>query len=158
MKKLDSLLASGAMKDSTTVPFAMRPKVDRKNMGPMVRGYVNAILEGYPFNDIDDVTERALQQMIRDCVGFYWRYRAVFEQVWNDPFGEYGERQAGRDFWLSRNKHRGFIANSDPFDDDEIWDILESGAIGFGPFAVMLTNDGEIDADFGGWYANGTET
>lgn len=156
MKKYNTLLASGACKDSSTTPIDERPEVDRKNLGPFVRGYVNAILAQFPLNDLGDITERALQQIIRDCVGFYWRNRKLFEPLWNDPFGEYSEKESGVDFYYSRNGlSGGYISHSDPFDDTDLtWECLEASAIGCGPFMLYLNDEDMVDvrSDPTGWY------
>lgn len=145
MKKLDSLLASGACKGSTTIPFVERPAVDRNNLGPFVRGYCNRALADLPFHDLEDIAEYALQQMIRDCVAFYWRNRKILEPLWGDPFVEYTEKQTGKDLFESRNNEPGFMKQVDPFEDNDdfAWDALHASAIGFGTWVLQEDPENE---------------
>lgn len=141
MKKLEILLSGGARKDTLKHAFHDRPKVDRTNLGPFVRGYVSQALMAFCFQDLDDLSEAALQQMVRDCIDFYWRNRELFEILWRDPQNEYSEKRAGKDFWLARNGEYGFLdhvlwlENSDPA--SGIWEQLETSAVGFGPFPLI---------------------
>lgn len=136
MQNLDILRQSGACLGSSSTPLDERPALDRATLGPFVGGYVKAALKPFPNSTIEDISEGALQQIVRDCVAFYWRNRLFLEPAWDDPFSDYTEFRTGRDFFLSRNGRRAFINRTDPFDESDdsvMWDALEASAIGFGP-------------------------
>jgi hypothetical protein len=164
MKKLKTLLAGGACKGSTTVPFGERPPVDRKNIGPLTRYYLETALSlSYPFHEIRDISERSLQQAIRDTVSFYWQNASILESLWEDPFLEYTEHNTGEDFWMSRNGIEGGFLKHAQWDDpeDSPWDLLHQSAfMSFGPRTVILheksshrlgTKKGRIDIVWQGW-------
>lgn len=134
-----------------------RVPVDRNKLGPMVNGYITCALWSTPddsfFGDgsmLDEnyhtkftISEPTLLQMIRDCVGFYWRNRMSLEALYESGF--YDESDAGHDFWLSRNGHgAGFFDRGR----DDVWDELQASAMGWGTFDLWVNDDNEVAADF----------
>ena len=127
--------------------------IERDKLGAFVNGHVAAMLEttngdwfgdGQPFNKRftkHTISERTLAQSIRDCLQFYWRYRAILEMLYSTT--ELGEYDAGYRFWKSRNHHKGGFDDNDSW--DKAWDILHNGSIGFGPKHLTERN-GEVDA------------
>lgn len=147
MKKLNKLLNSGACKGSSSIPFDERPSVDRRNLGPFVRGYVERMLEDFPFYDLSDIDEPTLQQIVRDCVGFYWRNRKILE----DPFTDYDENEIGACFYASRNALRGGFMTHYRIDGFRTFYV---SAVLFGPLEVEITDTNQLSAiHLGqGWY------
>lgn len=75
-------------------------------------------------NGIDDISMRTYHVMRDDCKKFY---DANVDKIVNDP------RQAGHDFWLSRNGHgSGFFGRDWGTDGD----ILQDAAEAFGEFDI----------------------
>jgi hypothetical protein len=145
------------LKDLNVGLFADRPPINRKKLGPFLRSYATVAIAPFPDARIKHITEATLQQMARDCMSFYWRHAQLLEDIWADPFIDfnYGQTEAGRDFWLSRNAGSlmaGFGDKVDLFSDevdDENWFALHRGAWGYGPFLLMRdTDDGSIMADY----------
>lgn len=124
--------------------------IDPKNLDPMTRGYVKQALEEWVFEDyrISDIEPETLVQMSRDCVKFYWGSRHTFENIWADIWGEYTQKDAGRELWLSRNGSKGFIAHDDPWaigGPTELWDQLHELALRLGPYHLTLnTKTGKL--------------
>ena len=121
--------------------------LDRKNLGPMVTGFVKAMLHYIPTIDnedigeftVDDVTERLLVSICTKCVQFYWRNRYDLEALWAS--GEYTEFYAGKDFALSCYGLEGFLERGT----DPVYERLHRSAnvsFEFWPTAVV---DGQID-------------
>lgn len=129
-----------------------RVPVDRDKLGPFVDGYIAAALwsshdafdDSIEFldakYDTGDIEEPTLLQMVRDCVAFYWRCRAILEDLYER--GDITQSEAGHCFWLSRNGHgAGFFGQPH-------WDILQNNARGFGEFNLWVSEDNQIAADF----------
>lgn len=128
-----------------------RVPVDRTRLGPFVDGYIEAALwsshdafddsiefldEKYDTGDIEEAT---LLQMVRDCVAFYWRCRAILEDCYER--GDISQAEAGHCFWLSRNGHgAGFFDKGH----QQHWDILQNNARGFGEFDLWVNEDNQV--------------
>lgn len=91
--------------------------------------------EGQPSKDMD-LDFDTLQYLSADCLSFWRRFGCYIKPAGHTP------KQAGHDFWLTRNGHgSGFWDGDWP----EPWaSILDEGAKCYGPFETYLGDDGKI--------------
>jgi hypothetical protein len=77
-----------------------------------IRGYLECALwsslddNGLPFDysyDLSDISEKSIKDAINQCLDFQHVYRELFSDAYKAE--EYGPKQAGHDFWLTRNGH-----------------------------------------------------
>ena len=88
--------------------------------------------------DVDDLTNDALSEIIRDCSNFL---EMVEDEGINMVGAHYGAEQAGHDFWLTRNRHgAGFWDRGL----GEVGDQLTRIAHSFGSVDVYRTDRGKI--------------
>jgi hypothetical protein len=122
-----------------TVAFAERDRLSRTDVHPFVAGYIDAVLEDWPFHDIESITERTYAQMIRDCGYFFWQGK--------DYIGEQGflygipYEAMGAAFWHSRQGHFGSFDMQDwPYAKE-----LEGLIPRFNPCWVIEQESGEYE-------------
>lgn len=115
-----------------SMPFDQRATLPRPPPHDFVKGYILAVLEDWPFNIVNDISERTYAQMIRDCGYFFWVNRdAIGEQSF--LYGISMELM-GACFWKSRQGKFGGIEWQDwPYADemfktvarfDHVWVVL----------------------------------
>jgi hypothetical protein len=81
--------------------------VDRNNLGPFIKGYLKRAIKasGLKGFTIDDIDDPSIVLAARTCLRFYWDNRFDMEIVLTKEYDTY---KAGSDFWLSRNRKKGY--------------------------------------------------
>ena len=111
------------------------------------QGYVEAAF----FADIDhpdvetygatvsDLAPSAWFAMVRDCARFMRRHGGLIAQATAGP--HYSNKQAGRDFWFSRNGHGAGYFDRGLGD---VGDALQTAARGAGSVDIYRGDDGKL--------------
>jgi hypothetical protein len=112
--------------------------------------FTNACIEALYFTDTGDIEQppaaaeidpETLLDLKADCRSFWRRYGCF---VTNADNGGNDAKQAGHDFWLTRNGHGAGFWDGDwkaPYDE-----MLTKGSKHYGVFKTYLGDDGKIHA------------
>jgi hypothetical protein len=124
-----------------------------EKLDAFTQGYIEALfftsedqLDGdWPFNDrrcgVDDLAPETLARIKRDCERFQCENSAALELAY-DEADDYGETEAGRDFWYTRCGHgAGFWDGDIP---DHLGTALTDAAHAFGNLDAYLGDDGKV--------------
>lgn len=89
---------------------------------------------------IEDICPNTLRKMFIDCQHFQQNYRRFFER------GEWTDKEAGHDFWLTRNHHGTGFWDRGYGDErkEEFGELLTKAAHSYGEFNLYL-GDGPYD-------------
>jgi hypothetical protein len=85
--------------------------------------------------DIYDFTVEALRMAVHDCSDFQ-------ENNWDDLSDE-NDENAGRDFWLTRNKHGAGFWNGN-YEENKSKRLTDD-AHAYGPLTIDINSDGTLD-------------
>lgn len=96
---------------------------------------------------LDMLSAETWDRMVRDCNDFQIGNEAALagacsaEIMTGRKIAQYTMRQAGIDFWFSRNGHAGYFERGLP---DDIEQTLEEAATCAGQYDLYLGNDGDL--------------
>lgn len=122
----------------------MKPILNlQRDVDPFTLAYIECALwtECNPDNEDladkswTDLADETLQRMVADC--------AKFQAENQSRLADYPSKNAGHDFWLTRNGHgAGFWEND--FGSEEDCESLTKDCKRFGEFSLYLGDDGKI--------------